>query len=265
MTERDKYIDLLVKIVDAFGGLDNITSFNNSASQLRYDVKNVSLVSKADFEQLGATSVKIFEAQKHVQVDLPNAEALNALIKINKDLISTMCKSVEVSTVSTSNNATASTQAVSELEILAPASGHIVSLESLNDGVFSNDLVGKGFAIKLDGTSGKIVAPFDGKITMQPASKSQVILSNTSLGVEAVIVFGLNSYKLDGIGMDAKVSLNQEVKSGDELIVLDLNRFKAENIDQEIIFALTTDSKLQNFKNLEHKNIKHSEVIAKLV
>ncbi|MFV8400995.1 PTS glucose transporter subunit IIA [Mycoplasma sp. 005V] len=247
----------LAAIIDAFGGFDNILAFNNSVSQLRYDVKNIALVNVEELKRLGASDIKVFDAARHVQVSFPYAEELNCLIKCSKEELKPLCSSVEANSnnhcgCATKNDSNA--QAVTELEVLAPVTGTTFALESLKDGVFSNGLVGKGFGIKLTNeTKAEVVAPFDGKIAMMPANKSQIILSNSSNGVEAVILFGKDSYKLDGIGFKAFVALNDSVKAGDKLFELDLNRFNNENINKDVLFVLTQDSKFQEITNLEAK------------
>ncbi|MFV8472007.1 PTS glucose transporter subunit IIA [Mycoplasma sp. AA7A] len=245
----------LAAIIDAFGGFDNILAFNNSVSQLRYDVKNIALVNIEELKKLGASDIKVFDAARHVQATFPCAEELNCFIKFNKDELKPLCSSVKEADneghcgcAKTETNA----QVVNQIDVLAPVTGTTFSLESLNDGVFSKGLVGKGFGIKLTNeTKAEVVAPFDGKIAMMPANKSQIILSNSSNGVEAVILFGKDSYKLDGIGFKAFVALNDSVKAGDKLFELDLNRFNNENINKDVLFVLTQDSKLQEITNLE--------------
>ncbi|MHA3826045.1 PTS glucose transporter subunit IIA [Mycoplasma sp. BRA285] len=253
---NEKDICNLAAIIDAFGGFDNILAFNNSVSQLRYDVKNIALVNVEELKRLGASDVKVFDAAKHVQVTFPCAEELNCFIKCNKEQLKPLCSSVETNNDAHCGCAKSETkvEVSSQIDVLAPVTGEVFALEELNDGVFSKGLVGKGFGIKLsNGTKAEVVAPFDGKIAMMPANKSQIILSNSSNGAEAVILFGKDSYKLDGIGFKSYVALNDSVKAGDKLFELDLTRFNNENINKDVLFVLTEDSKFQEISSLEAK------------
>ncbi|UWW01265.1 PTS transporter subunit EIIB [Mycoplasmopsis felis] len=47
----------VIDIVNAFGGIHNIVGFSNSVSELRYDLKNLSIVSKDDLIKQGATNI----------------------------------------------------------------------------------------------------------------------------------------------------------------------------------------------------------------
>ncbi|QNM93712.1 PTS glucose transporter subunit IIA [Mycoplasma sp. Pen4] len=244
----------LVKVVEAFGGVKNILSYNNSVSELRYDVRDLSLVNIEGLKEAGAKDVKIFDAARHVQVKFDDAEELNKLIKCQKEELASLCR-VQTSDSTNESNAEKCEKVspVSELVALAPVNGEVVSFDKINDGIFSNRLIGNGFAIAFDANAKtvEVVAPFDAKITMLPANKTQIIFSNVESGVEAMMLFGLNSYKLDGIGFESFVTLNQTVKAGDKLFELDLTRFTNENVDKHLFFALTADSSMQNIDELQ--------------
>ncbi|ADE19812.1 PTS transporter subunit IIABC [Mycoplasma crocodyli] len=75
-------------VVQAYGGISNITSFNNCASRLRYDVLDGSLVNEDALKAAGAAGVKR-EGNNHVQAIFgPVSEQLNSKIKSQRDLIS---------------------------------------------------------------------------------------------------------------------------------------------------------------------------------
>ncbi|RIV16657.1 PTS glucose transporter subunit IIA [Mycoplasmopsis gallopavonis] len=242
------------EVVTAFGGVNNILAFNNSVSELRYDVKDLSAVNQEQLKALGATKVTIFDREKHVQVCFGiGTEKLNKLIKFFAPKLKEEQSEhvAQEQTEVVDNSHSKSTNEVQELVVLAPVAGQVVALNSLNDGVFSEGLVGKGFAIAMDLNQGKInvVAPFDGKISMLPASKNQLIFT-APCGAEVVMLLGQDSHKLDGIGFEAHFGLNASVKQGETLISLDLSRFAAEKIDNHLVFVVTPDSKLQTIVEL---------------
>ncbi len=70
-------------IVAAFGGWDNITSYKNCATRLRYDVKDNTKVSIADLKAAGAVGV-VPVGTNHFQAIMgPQAEQINTNIKSN--------------------------------------------------------------------------------------------------------------------------------------------------------------------------------------
>ncbi|WP_027121158.1 PTS glucose transporter subunit IIA [Mycoplasma leonicaptivi] len=246
----------VLDVVEAFGGINNILGFNNSVSELRYDVKNVNLVSEEKLKKLGSKKVLILEGAKHIQVELGEiVEELNFEVKKYANLLKSKEQNIEIkSDTNDSKSEKTDVKHSNEMEVLAPVSGEIVLLKDLNDGIFSNNLVGNGLAIKFDLNSSKlsVKAPFKGKVTMLPANKNQFIF-NSVCGNELVVILGLDSYKLNGIGINFKVKLNETVEAGQEIVELNLDNFKNENIDNHIVLSTTQFSKLNNISDLANK------------
>ena len=53
---------------------------------------------------------------------------------------------------------------MSKIEFLSPCEGEIMNIEKFPDDVFSERALGDGFGVNLTGN--KIVAPFDGEVTV---------------------------------------------------------------------------------------------------
>ncbi|VEU76183.1 PTS glucose transporter subunit IIA [Mycoplasmopsis columboralis] len=250
------------KIVDAFGGINNITGFNNCISRLRYDVKNVTLVNVETLKNLGAADVFVYEDQKHVQAVFGiKAEGLNQEIKkhvaewreaeCNQDPLCVEEKHEEQLDAFDKKTLT-------EVQLIAPLNGEIKKLQELNDGILSEGLAGEGFVLEHQETSKvTLLAPFTGTLTMMPAFQNQMILKSPN-GLEVLMVFGLDSYKINGIGFKSHLSLNKAVSKGDNLIDIDFEVLKKENLDTRIAFIVTSDSKLKNFK-VSPKTVKMGE------
>ncbi|QGZ97560.1 PTS glucose transporter subunit IIABC [Mycoplasma sp. NEAQ87857] len=253
----------VVELINALGGANNILSFNNSVSQLRYGLKNVSLINEAELKKLGAKKVEVFDASNYVQVTFDcGVDQLNEVVKLYVPNLKEETTDNAQATKEETSSVKQEAQCVEQFDVLAPVSGELVALEKLNDGIFSEKLVGNGVAILVSGSTAKVLAPFDGKIMMMPANKNQIIFKSHE-GIEVVIVAGLNSYKLDGIGIDAKFNLNDNVKKQEVLLELNLNKFDQENIDKHIIITTTNDSVLQNVTSMADKALA-GEVLFKL-
>ncbi|QDF64843.1 PTS glucose transporter subunit IIA [Mycoplasma nasistruthionis] len=253
----------LTEIINAFGGTNNIVAYNNCVDQLRYDLKDLSLLNTDALKQLGAGSINVFDGAKHVQVTFENAEELNQAIKQNLTEIASKCNNQQSSENCGCDSKKEVKQELSN-DFYAPLSGLVSSLNTLNDDVLAKNLVGKGFIIQADKSLNKVdvLAPFDAKITMIPANKSQVILKANN-GAELVMLFGLDSYKLDGIGLTSPKALNDTIKANEVLMQLDLTKFNELNVKPNIIVALTADSKYQEFTELSDQAIQ-GQLLAKL-
>lgn len=112
--------------------------------------------------------------------------------------------------------------------LVSPAKGRAVSLSEVNDPTFSDGLLGDGVAVIP--TEGKIYAPCNGKIEMVFDTLHAVNLIS-DFGAEVLIHVGLDTVTLKGDGYEAHVSQGQEVKTGDLLLTVDLDKLKSQGYD----------------------------------
>jgi len=127
-------------------------------------------------------------------------------------------------------------------EVHAPADGQVVALESVDDEVFSQKLVGDGVA--LIPMSDLFTAPIDGKVTkIFPTNHAYTIKSPKDL--EVIVHIGLDTVKLEGRGFERVVHEGDEVKAGDPIIRVDLAyiREHAKDVITPIIIADGSDVK----------------------
>lgn len=108
--------------------------------------------------------------------------------------------------------------------LVAPVSGHLASLESLADGVFSAGIVGRGVVIDPD--EGAIFSPVQG-VVVSVHSAGHAYLIRESGGVEILVHLGLESVRLGRRVFFPKVQDGAHVKPGDVLGWMDLDALKA--------------------------------------
>ena len=112
--------------------------------------------------------------------------------------------------------------------VSAPLKGEVVSLETVQDEVFSSGAIGKGIAIMP--SEGTVYAPFDGEIiTVYPSKHAIGLRSNT--GVEVLIHIGIDTVKLNGKYFETFVTDGQKVKEGDSLVRFDMDAIAREGYD----------------------------------
>lgn len=115
-----------------------------------------------------------------------------------------------------------------QYEVYSPLTGEIIPLSALPDKTFSEELAGKGIAIRP--TEGKVAAPFDGIVAMVGKTKHAMMIRSHE-GVEMLIHLGLETVSLKGRHFDVKVAENQIVKQGDILIEFDHAAIEGEGIN----------------------------------
>lgn len=121
-------------------------------------------------------------------------------------------------------------------EIFAPLKGQVISLDKVNDSVFSSSSLGKGMAIIP--SEGKIYAPADGTISAF-FETGHAIGVTSKHGAEILIHVGIDTVNLKGKYFYPKVKQNEQVKKGELLLEFDLNKMKEEGYDCTTMIIVT--------------------------
>ena len=122
-------------------------------------------------------------------------------------------------------------------EVLSkPVDGQVVALSEVNDEVFSSGMIGEGFGIIP--TSGELIAPEDGEITMLFETNHAIGLK-TRNGAELLFHIGLDTVQLEGKHFTPYVKVGDQVKQGQPLIQFDLDAIKAAGFDPIVICVVT--------------------------
>ena len=125
-------------------------------------------------------------------------------------------------------------------DVYAPVDGQVVTLESVDDEVFSQKLVGDGMAVIP--MSNIFTAPIDGVVTkIFTTNHAYSIKSNQDL--EVMVHIGLETVALEGKGFTRIANEGDEVKVGDSIIEVDLAYIKehAKDIITPIIILDESD------------------------
>jgi PTS system beta-glucosides-specific IIC component len=131
----------------------------------------------------------------------------------------------EEETTNNSAKESTSTVVVSNEEVLSPIEGTVVALSEVPDPAFASEAMGKGIAIQP--TTGRVVAPFDGTITVAFKKKHALAIVSPH-GAEVLIHVGVDTVKLDGKYFTSHIKEGDEVKAGDLLLEFDVEQIRAE-------------------------------------
>ncbi|SHH15092.1 PTS system D-glucosamine-specific IIA component, Glc family /PTS system D-glucosamine-specific IIB component, Glc family /PTS system D-glucosamine-specific IIC component, Glc family [Clostridium grantii DSM 8605] len=208
-------------IVEALGGIKNVENVDACVTRLRLTVKEPSLVDRDMIKNLGAAG--IFEAASSFQIIFGiEAESL-------KDSISNILKAQVVTDIANKENHCIEVYKDNlsekniidedlQLTILNPIKGKIISLEKVNDGIFSEKIMGEGFAIvPMDN---KVFSPVSGEVIILFPTKHAIVIKEDK-GYEIMIHVGIDSVKLNGQGFETNVSKGDKVEEGDLLLTYD--------------------------------------------
>lgn len=130
------------------------------------------------------------------------AEAITEQAAVNTSEITT--KPTVTANAPTKANVSAET-------IVSPLAGEVITLDSVNDPVFSSGAMGQGIAIKPNGST--VYSPVDGIVqTVFETGHAYGLKSDT--GAEILIHIGIDTVSLNGKGFTKKVIASQKVKKG---------------------------------------------------
>ena len=114
------------------------------------------------------------------------------------------------------------------IAVASPIKGKTVELSQVSDPTFGECMLGKGIAILPE--EGKVYAPADGEISMMFETHHAVSMV-TADGIELLIHIGLETVALKGEGFEAHVQSGDQVKKGDLLLSMDLEKIKSKGYD----------------------------------
>lgn len=110
-------------------------------------------------------------------------------------------------------------ETVKTIQLLAPLTGKAVSLADVPDPVFSEKMMGDGFAI--EPSDGIVVSPVEGEI-MQVFPTKHAVGIRARNGAEILVHIGLETVSLKGEGFETHVKQGDSVKAGDKLVTFDM-------------------------------------------
>ena len=105
-----------------------------------------------------------------------------------------------------------------DIRLTSPLEGELIPLSAVKDMVFSTGAMGRGAAVR--NPQGKVVAPFDGEITVFFETKHAIGLKSAD-GIEVLIHVGMDTVKLNGEHFEAHAAQGDKVKKGQVLLTFD--------------------------------------------
>lgn len=131
-------------------------------------------------------------------------------------------------------------------EFVSPMKGTLLPLERVPDPVFSQRVMGDGFAVELSG--GEVLAPMSGTIvTAFPTGHAFGIKTDDEM--ELLIHIGIDTVNLNGKGFEVQVREGDAVKQGDVLVKVDVDYVKGQgkSIVSPVVF--TSGEKIELLKS----------------
>ncbi len=133
----------------------------------------------------------------------------------------------------------------------SPLKGKVIPLNEVEDQVFSQGLMGEGFAVEL--TDGEVKAPFTGEVVMTyPTKHAYGLLSDD--GTEILIHLGMDTVELNGEGFECLVEKGQRVKQGETIAKVNLDYVKehGKSLVSPVVFTSHQHIELKDVKETDN-------------
>lgn len=140
--------------------------------------------------------------------------------------------------------------------VVAAASGELMPITDVKDDVFSTKMLGDGYAIKP--SDGEIFAPVSGEVTTLFPTKHAIGIK-TKEGLDVLIHLGLDTVELKGEPFTTDIKQGDEVKQGEKIATMDINKVTEAGFDDTVIVVYTNMDVLESVDPVEKGAVEHSQ------
>ena len=248
-----------VNIINLLGGRANIVDVDACMTRLRVTVKDAEKVgSEAQWKAEGAMGL-VMKGQGVQAIYGPKADVLKSDIQDILDSGQVIPETLPHQMTEV-QKAEVEFKGVTE-EVYSVADGQVIELEQVKDPVFSQKMMGDGFAV--EPSNGHILSPVAGTVSSVFPTKHALGITTKS-GLEVLVHIGLDTVSLEGKPFEVKVSEGQTVAAGDLLVEADLNAIREAGRETSTIVVFTNADAIKSVKLEQTGSLAAKTVVAKV-
>ena len=236
----------VINIINLLGGRANIVDVDACMTRLRVTVKDAEKVGNEEQWKAEGAMGLVMKGQGVQAIYGPKADVLKSDIQDVLDSGEVIPETLP-GQMTAVQKAEATFKGVTD-EVHSVADGEVINIEDVKDPVFSQKMMGDGFAVEPE--NGHIVSPVAGKVTSVFPTKHALGLV-TDNGLEVLVHIGLDTVSLEGKPFEVKVSEGQTVAAGDLLVEADLDAIRAAGRETSTIVVFTNADAIKSVK-VEH-------------
>jgi len=234
-----------VNIINLLGGRANIVDVDACMTRLRVTVKDADKVGDAEQWKAEGAMGLVMKGQGVQAIYGPKADVLKSDIQDILDSGEIIPETLPSQMTEAQQNAV-QYKGLTE-EVYSVADGEVIALEQVKDPVFSQKMMGDGFAV--EPANGNIVSPVSGTVSSIFPTKHALGLV-TEAGLEVLVHIGLDTVSLEGKPFTVHVTEGQKVVAGDLLVTADLDAIREAGRETSTIVVFTNADAIKSV-NLE--------------
>ncbi|CAD0135944.1 Glucose permease IIC component / Glucose-specific phosphotransferase enzyme IIB component / Glucose-specific phosphotransferase enzyme IIA component [Streptococcus thermophilus] len=236
----------VINIINLLGGRANIVDVDACMTRLRVTVRNAEKVGTEEQWKAEGAMGLVIKGQGVQAIYGPKADILKSDIQDILDSGEVIPETLP-SQVTAVQKEGAQFKGVTEV-VYSVADGQVINIEDVKDPVFSQKMMGDGFAVEPE--NGKIVSPVAGKVSSIFPTKHALGLVSDN-GLEVLVHIGLDTVSLDGKPFEVKVTEGQTVAAGDLLVEADLAAIREAGRETSIVVVFTNTDAIKSVE-VEH-------------
>ena len=234
-----------VNIINLLGGRANIVDVDACMTRLRVTVKDADKVGDAEQWKAEGAMGLVMKGQGVQAIYGPKADVLKSDIQDILDSGEIIPETLPSQMTEAQQNAV-QYKGLTE-EVYSVADGEVIALEQVKDPVFSQKMMGDGFAVEPE--NGNIVSPVSGTVSSVFPTKHALGIV-TEAGLEVLVHIGLDTVSLEGKPFTVHVAEGQKVAAGDLLVTADLDAIREAGRETSTIVVFTNGDVIKSV-NLE--------------
>ena len=248
-----------VNIINLLGGRANIVDVDACMTRLRVTVKDADKVGDAEQWKAEGAMGLVMKGQGVQAIYGPKADVLKSDIQDILDSGEIIPETLPSQMTEAQQNAV-QYKGLTE-EVYSVADGEVIALEQVKDPVFSQKMMGDGFAV--EPANGNIVSPVSGTVSSVFPTKHALGLV-TEAGLEVLVHIGLDTVSLEGKPFTVHVTEGQKVAVGDLLVTADLDAIREAGRETSTIVVFTNADAIQSVKLEQTGSLAANTVVAKV-
>ena len=248
-----------VNIINLLGGRANIVDVDACMTRLRVTVKDADKVGDAEQWKAEGAMGLVMKGQGVQAIYGPKADVLKSDIQDILDSGEIIPETLPTQMTEAQQN-TVQFKGITE-EVYSVAEGEVITLEQVKDPVFSQKMMGDGFAVEPE--NGNIVSPVSGTVSSVFPTKHALGIV-TEAGLEVLVHIGLDTVSLEGKPFTVHVAEGQKVAAGDLLVTADLDAIRAAGRETSTIVVFTNGDVIKSVKLEQTGSHAANTVVAKV-
>src|SRR5699024_448888 len=244
----------IADVIYLLGGKENIDFVDACMTRLRVTVKDTEKVASDEYWKAAGAMGLMVRGTGVQAIYGPKSDILKSDIN---DLLDAGTAIPAPSDKITGKAASSEPAAVSEKSassgqaspVFAPVAGQLLDISRVNDPVFSEKMMGDGYAVEPDtnAKTAKVYAPVAGKIVSIFPSHHAIGIQ-TSDDLEVLIHMGIDTNNFDPEIFGLKVAVDQEVTAGQELGEINLQAIEEAGKEKTVIVGVTNSESIDRIE-----------------